>query len=465
MRITVECGGFTRAADACLTANHTSAVLTESLATRLAGCAGMAGDDATSGGFSRAYDGAAAEALAAMADLTHAFTGAGRLLAATGDNHVRAESAAAGRPRTLGYAGGSLDDDAYVRVQPASPPSSLGAQEPSLGVVDRWILDQVEGFAWPSADVGRLRATASAWRRAAASTAGLADHVDAAVALVEQQRSPEVPLAVDALGGLTTVIGDTAWQLSELATACEEYAESVDAARDRTRALLAEVGQMVVEGAAISVVVAGLSGGFGGGVAMAAAAARVRAQAPRFFTLLTALRAGAAAAAARIERVVDELAALRARLEKFVRVPARDEVGSVKHPLGWFSRGERGWLRSHEVPPGHTIERHVGKTEQQLMDRLREHQKLRRASAFVDEASAERLIAQVLERRSADIEAWVASSSGRLTLTEDLGVRTGVTIGRDGSATTPTAVRVVLLADARTANGWRILTAFPDWRR
>jgi hypothetical protein len=44
----------------------------------------------------------------------------------------------------------------------------------------------------------------------------------------------------------------------------------------------------------------------------------------------------------------------------------------------------------------------------------------------------------------------------------DLGVRTGVTVGRDGSATTPTAVRVVLLADARTANGWRILTAFPD---
>lgn len=34
----------------------------------------MAGDDATSGGFSRTYDGAAAEALAALADLTHAFT-------------------------------------------------------------------------------------------------------------------------------------------------------------------------------------------------------------------------------------------------------------------------------------------------------------------------------------------------------------------------------------------------------
>lgn len=338
VRITVECGGFTRAADACLTANHSSAVLTASLAARLVGSAGMAGDDATSSGFARTYDRAAAQALAALADLTHGFTGAGRLLAASGDNHARAESAAAGRPRTLGYAGGSLDDGAFVRVRPASPPSSLGAQEPSLGAVDRWILDQVEGFVWPSADVGLLRATASAWRRAAASTAALADHVGAAVSLVEQQRSPEVPLAVDALAELTTVIGDTAWQLSELATACEEYADAVDAARDRTRALLTEIGQMVVEGAAISVVVAGLSGGFGGGAAMAAAAARVRAQAPRFFALLTALRAGVASAAARMERVVDELATVRTRLEKFVRVPARDEVGSMKHPLGWGGR-------------------------------------------------------------------------------------------------------------------------------
>jgi hypothetical protein len=37
-----------------------------------------------------------------------------------------------------------------------------------------------------------------------------------------------------------------------------------------------------------------------------------------------------------------------------------------------------------------------------------------------------------------------------------------LTVSRDGSTTTPTAVRVVLLSDPRTASGWRILTAFPD---
>ena len=112
--------------------------------------------------------------------------------------------------------------------------------------------------------------------------------------LVEAQHSPEVPLAVDALTDLTTLIADVAWQLSGLATACEEYADAVEAARDRTRALLAEVAQMIVEGAAISVIVTGLTGGLGGGATAAAAAARVRSQAPRFYALLTALRAGVA---------------------------------------------------------------------------------------------------------------------------------------------------------------------------
>jgi hypothetical protein len=333
VRITVECSGFTRAADACLAANHVAALLTESLSSRLTATAGMAGDDATSIDFAAAYDDGAAEAVAALADLTHALTGAGRLLAATGDNHEQAEAGAAQLP----YDGtAALDDTAFARVDPPRPPPSLGAQEPSLGVVDRWILDQVEGFAWPGADVGALADAASEWRHAAGTTARLADHVDVAITLVEAQRSPEVPLAVDALTELATLIGDTAWQLSNFATACEEYAAAVEAARARTRALLAEVAQMIVEGAAISVIVTGLTGGLAGGATAAAAAARVRSAAPRFYALLASLRAGVATAAARLERARDDLADVRARLDKFLRIQARDEAGTIKHPGGWL---------------------------------------------------------------------------------------------------------------------------------
>jgi hypothetical protein len=354
VRISVECGGFTRAADACLTANQTSAVLTRSLAERLGRHGGMAGDDATSADFARGYDAGTEQALAALTDLTHAFIGAGRLLAATADEHATAEAAAA--LTVTAYSGRGIEDS-FVRIRPPLPPTSLGAQEPSFSAVHAWILDHVEGFVWPGADVSELRTAASDWRRAAASTAGLADHVDAAVALVELQRSPEVPLAVDALTGLGTLVGDTAWQLSSLATACEEYADAVEATHERTRALLEEIAQMVVEGVAISALCTAVTGGFGGGASAAAAVARIRDKFPRFYALLTALRTTVATAAARLERAVDDLAEIRLKVEKFLKVPARGEAGTMKHPAGW-GKGSR-----FEGSPKHP-NRQVGRASQ-----------------------------------------------------------------------------------------------------
>ena len=155
MRIAVECGAFTEAADACLTANQVSALLAESLAGKLAAYAGMAGDDATSSDFAASYDEGAREAVAAVADLAHAFIGLGRLLRTTGENHAAAEAGAAGI-RTSAYVGGGVDD-AWLRVAPTPPPSSLGADEPALGHVDAWILDKIEGFVWPGADPSLLR--------------------------------------------------------------------------------------------------------------------------------------------------------------------------------------------------------------------------------------------------------------------------------------------------------------------
>lgn len=457
MRITVECSGFTRAADACLTANHVAALLTQSLSSRLASTGGMAGDDATSVDFATAYDAGAAEAVDALADLTHALTGAGRLLAATGDNHDRAEAAAAQLP----YDGSTgPDDGAFATVDPPAPPSSLGAQEPSLRAVDAWILDQVEGFVWPGADVDALATAASAWRHAASTTARLADHVDVALTLLEAQRSPEVPLAIDALTELTTLIGDTAWQLSALATACEDYAAAVESARDRTRALLAEVAQMIVEGAVISVIAAGLSGGLGGGAAAAAAAARVRSVAPRFYALLATLRAGVATAAARLERARDELSEVRARLEKLLRIQARDEAGTIRHPGGWLPR-RPGWLKDHEVPPGHTLDRHVGKSPAELLRRV-ETSGRRQASSFPDQAQAERFIDKVLTRYDDEIEAWHrAGGSDKLVLRGDLGELTGTVAYADGTMVETTAVKVVLIPKKNGA-GWQLLTAYPD---
>ncbi len=348
MRIAVETGGFTSAGDACRTGNQISALLCESLAGKLGGYAAMAGDDATSADFATSYDDGARQALDTLTELTHAFIGFGRLLTATAANHRDAEAASAA---VSAYNGGSLDEDDYVRVSPASPPSSLGANPVALGPVETFILDHVEGFVWPGADVDLLLDAATTWRRAGAAVADLDAHCDIAASFLEHQVSPEIPLALSALTELKSLVGDTADALVAVGTACEEYAAAVRDTHERTRALLTEIGTMVVEGVAISAIVGGITGGLGAGAAGSAALARISAQAPRFHALLLSLRASGAAAATRVRTAREGLGVVRTRVERFARVRVRDERGEMKLPGGWGGAREPGWLKAHEGGP------------------------------------------------------------------------------------------------------------------
>lgn len=332
MRISVECGGYVEAAGVCRTANHIAALLTDSLAAKLGAYAAIAGDDATSRDFATSYDPAAREAVATLTDLTHALIGLGRLIDASGRNHDRAEVAAA--RRTNVYVGGGLDEDSFVRVSPAPPPSSLGGSVASgLGDVHAWILGQVEGFVWPGADVALLRDAASSWRRTSGSVADLTTHLDIVAGLLERQLSPEIPLALAAISELRMLVEDSADQLLALADACDDYATAVEDARNRTRALLTEIGQMVVEEVAITAIVAGITGGLGGGAKAAAALARIRAQAPRFHALLTSLRVVVATTASRLRAAEEQLVRAREGFDRFVRTPVGDERGEMVKPL------------------------------------------------------------------------------------------------------------------------------------
>lgn len=338
MRITVECGAFDEAADAVRTANQVCAIAAEALSARLIRSGGMAGNDSTSAEFAAAYDAGAREAVHALASLSSALVGLGRLVAATGQRHRRAEASAAGE--VLGSVSAALASEAWTRSDLPDPPSSLGAQEPSLGQVDRWILDHVEGFVWPGADVDALRGMATSWRRASESVAGLSDHLTAARALLATQRSPELVTALACIDDMDTMIIDTAAELAALGSACDEHASAVEEVHHRTRALLTEVASMAVEGVAISVILTGLSGGLGGGVGLGTLLARLRTVAPRFHALLASLRVSVAVSASRLRTGRETLSGLRVRLERYARAQVRDERGSV------------GWGRGRPPVPG-----------------------------------------------------------------------------------------------------------------
>lgn len=453
MRIAVETGGFTSAADACRTGNQISALLCESLAGKLGGYAGMAGDDATSAEFAASYDDGARQALGTLAELTHAFIGLGRLLTASGANHRDAEAVSAA---ISSYTGGSLHEDDYVRVSPSAPPSCLGANPVSLGTVESWILDQVEGFVWPGADVDLLLDAGAAWRRAGAAVADLEAYCDIAAGFLEQQVSPEIPLALAALAELRSLVGDTADALVAMGTACEEYADAVRATHDRTRALLAEIGQMVVEGVAISAIVGGLTGGFGAGAAGSAALARIGAQAPRFHALLVGLRATGTATAGRLRAARDGLGVVRTRVEKFARVPARSERGEMRLPGSWKTS-----LEGQDTVGGHIVTKHVGMSTTELAARARS-EGIEFASTFSSVAEAERIIASVLRRRSREVEEWLANGGRQLRIDELLRQTTGTSVDAAGVAHPVLGVRLILRRTDLTESGYRIHTAFPQ---
>jgi hypothetical protein len=459
VRVAVDGGGFVAAGAAARTANQVAALHYDSLSGKLGGFGAMAGNDATSMDFARSYDAASAEALDALADLSAAFIGLGRLIHATDDNHRRAEAASAGLSVSA-YSGLDLHEDDYVRVVRSSPPSSLGAQEPGFGEVETWILDRIEGFVWPGADVGRLRDAASTWRNAATGVDDLIDYCERASVELGRQTSPEIPLALDAVDDLRGSVREIGDEFGELARMCDEYAAGVETAHERTRALLAEIAQMIVEGLVLSAAVGLITGGTASGAVASATVARVLEQAPRFRALLITLGDAASVCALRLKTAREGAIAVRARLEKFLRLDVRNERGSVSLP-GFARSWERGWLRGHEVPPGHTIAKHVDLTTEDLLERCR-LQGLSKASTFHSEEMAEQLVARVLRANEQRIEAWLRRGDDS-KLQIDMAIpQTGTTVDRFGNVTESGGVRVVLIPNKSMDNGWQILTAFPN---
>jgi hypothetical protein len=297
MRLIIDGGGYATATDAFVHANHAAALRYDRLSGELAGCTAMAGDAASSADFAATYDAAAAEGVAALGEVVAAFTTLGRLTRASLVNHHEAERRSV-LPGAQVYDGGPLPEEStYASVLPATPPSSLGGDPSSLPGELTWLLDQLESFVWPDADVGRLRSAAGTWRAAADGLAALVDHCDLAIAGLAGEESPEVPLAVDATRELKGGICDLADQYVAIATACDQYAAQVEEQRAALLDLLHDLlrDTVIIEGVglALSVVTAG---GTGLG-ATAVNAARLARAVPRLLELVALVRRAASAAA------------------------------------------------------------------------------------------------------------------------------------------------------------------------
>ena len=124
-------------------------------------------------------------------------------------------------------------------------------------------------------------------------------------------------------------------------------------------------------------------------------------------------------------------------------------------------------LARDEARGGHTLARHVGRTDAQLRDRLRREQ-ISAASTYTDRATAERVVARTLARQRSRVDQWLARKGSRPNLALDYRGDGREAIGRSltrrSSQTIPcTAAVVVLRWDG--GRGFIVLTTYPEVSR
>jgi len=118
---------------------------------------------------------------------------------------------------------------------------------------------------------------------------------------------------------------------------------------------------------------------------------------------------------------------------------------------------------------GHTLARHVGKTDAELADRLRRERQISAASTYSDRATAERSVAAALDSGGGKLSSWQRRSGRRPNLVLHHVDRSGAPLGRSlfrGARTSISCDRaVIVLKWDDPADRFFVLTSYPDCTR
>jgi toxin YxiD len=150
------------------------------------------------------------------------------------------------------------------------------------------------------------------------------------------------------------------------------------------------------------------------------------------------------------------------------QVPAPSEsphaVEGPKSSATATGAAERYDLARDEERGGHTLKKHVGRTDEQLRERLSlEH--ISAASTWTDRDAAETTLAEALRAEQRRIESWMKRGYPRanLALHYDGGRRIGRSLRRGNDQTVDcTSAVIVLRADG--PDSFYVLTTYPEAR-
>lgn len=120
-----------------------------------------------------------------------------------------------------------------------------------------------------------------------------------------------------------------------------------------------------------------------------------------------------------------------------------------------------GGLMAHEgLQGGHTLAKHVGKSEQFLRNRLATEPEIKGASSFYDRQTAESSISWMFEEHRVTLNRWLARKTKTLTLESTMLRSVGVVIPRaTGALVHARGTRIIVKRHPSMPMGFRIHTA------
>jgi len=135
-----------------------------------------------------------------------------------------------------------------------------------------------------------------------------------------------------------------------------------------------------------------------------------------------------------------------------------------RHNSGLMSGPSRD-LSQDEAAGGHILRKHVGKTDDDLRERLNHERNISGASTYTDRAAAEHAVGAALAQSRGRIDSWLSRSGGHanLVLDYDSPEPIGRTINRGEDHSHPCSHALVVLKYSGP-NDYYVLTSYPECR-
>ncbi|MBU9766949.1 hypothetical protein FR943_24315 [Mycobacterium sp. TNTM28] len=318
----VDPAAIKQAGDTYRSVHDAAASAVTRLAGVLKGSAGMAGTDNGAHEWAAKYDplcGGRDGCNGVMEAISASVLAAGQvtdLLHATAVNHSNGDvQSAANGPGAPAFP----PDSAPTFLVPAIPAAEGGHDD----VPEWWhtISAYVQGELWPNGHQDKLRAAATAWRNAGNELRSAASMVNGGtsslgvIALLTDQKSPEIPAAIANCTKTRDAISLGADGCDAAAKTCDAYAAAIDDAHSRILHEMLVLGATVVVTEVIAAVLIPVTLGASEAVSKVVDVSRLTATGARIATIIREFRAAAEAstlptvsAAANAARTVGDLA-------------------------------------------------------------------------------------------------------------------------------------------------------------